>query len=64
MASPVAVSNLQRFVLPEVEISYDSNGIISIIDDLVERVMNAHYRRAQLRNFADEELANEHRLVA
>lgn len=62
MATPVAVSNLQRFVLPEIEISYDNNGIISVIDDLVERVMSAHYRRARMALV--EKDAAEHELVA
>jgi hypothetical protein len=63
MATPIAAPNLQRFVLPEIEISCDSNGIISVIDDLVERVMSAHYRRAQQLSLADEDFA-ERELVA
>jgi hypothetical protein len=45
MAATVTAPNLERFILPEVEISYESNGIISIIDDLVERVMSVHMKK-------------------
>jgi len=46
MAASVTAPNLQRFALPEIEISSDSNGIISIIDDLVERVMSVHMKKS------------------
>ena len=48
MATPIAAPNLQRFALPEIDINYDNNGIISIIDDLVERVMSAHMKKSAL----------------
>jgi hypothetical protein len=44
MAATMTAPNLQRLTVPEIEFSYDSNGIISIIDDLVERVMSAHMK--------------------
>lgn len=45
MATSIAAPNLQRFTLPEIEIGYNSNGIIARIDDLVERVMSAHTKK-------------------
>lgn len=62
MATPIAAPNLQRFVLPEIEISCDSNGLISVIDELVERVMSTHYL-AQRATSSDEDIA-ERVLVA
>jgi hypothetical protein len=64
MATPIAAPNLQRFTLPEIDISYDSNGIISIIDDLVERVMSVHYRRAQQSALAASESRSAEENVA
>ena len=46
MATSIAAPNLQRVPTIDFEFSYDSNGIISIIDDLVERVMSAHMKKA------------------
>ena len=62
MATPIAAPNLQRFVLPEIEITCDSNGLISVIDELVERVMSTHYL-AQRAASPDEDIA-ERVLVA
>lgn len=64
MATPIAVSNLERFALPEIEISYDSNGIISVIDDLVERVMTRHYRARKLALIREEKEFSKRELVA
>jgi hypothetical protein len=61
MATPIAAPNLQRFSLPEIEIGYNSNGIIAIIDDLVERVMSAHAKKAaqEPRSFEPEFLPED-----
>ena len=61
MAASATAPNLQRFVLPEIEFSYDGNGIISIIDDVVERVMSVHMKKSATAVFhsvsPDEEVA-------
>ena len=60
MATCSATPNVQRFALPEIEFDRDNNGIIAVIDDLVERVMASHYRRVRL--LAMEEAAFEQEL--
>jgi succinylarginine dihydrolase len=59
MATAVSAPNLQRYALPEIEIDRDPMGIISIMEDLVERVMTAHTKKsasfdADLRNMNRE----------
>ena len=46
MATSIAAPNLQRLSLPEIDFSYESNGIISLIDEVVERVMKKHMKKA------------------
>lgn len=50
MATPIAALNLHA--LPNITIARDSD-IISIIDDLVERVMRAHTNRQNAAKPAD-----------
>ena len=59
MATSIAAPNLQRFTLPEIEIGYNSNGIIARIDDLVERVMSAHAKKAAQERFSEPEFVPE-----
>src|SRR3954465_11172763 len=59
MATAVSATNLQRYALPEIEIERDPMGIISFMEDLVERVMTAHTKKsasidADLRNMNRE----------
>jgi hypothetical protein len=46
MATSIAAPNLQRLSLPEIDLSYESKGIISLIDEVVERVMKAHMKKS------------------
>ena len=45
MATSIAAPNLHRVPPIDFEFSYDSEGIISVIDDLVERVMSVHMKK-------------------
>jgi hypothetical protein len=45
MATSIAAPNLHRVSPIDFEFSYDSEGIISVIDDLVERVMSVHMKK-------------------
>ena len=48
MATCIATPNVQRYTLPEIQIDRDNSGIIDLIDEVVERVMSAHYRRHRI----------------
>jgi hypothetical protein len=57
MATSIAAPNLHRAALLEFEFSYDSNGIISVIDDLVERVMSVHMKKPMSAEFLESDPA-------
>ncbi len=48
MATSIAAPNVERLTLPDIDFAYESNGIISLIDEVVERVMKKHMKRAPI----------------